>query len=153
MKNSIEIKKELDSEQLDLSNLQNEKYRILKLIKEKETAIVDKSTELAKVEEIERTQKEKNYIKSAFGVEEVTNNIYIIFTKKAEFIKILKLKEDFEYMSDLEDWLKKEKLYAHALSSFIGRHSDWYDWPLIKQLENLEWKVNKKGTQLIGLDW
>ena len=41
----------------------------------------------------------------------------------------------------LENWLKENKLYAHALSSFLNRNKAFYEMPLIDKLKNLCWEV------------
>ena len=55
---------------------------------------------------------------------------------------------DFVYVSSSEksdntlvNWLEKHSLYAHALSSFLHRNKEFYEWSLLDKLKNLGWEV------------
>lgn len=70
------------------------------------------------------------------------------------------IKFDFKYVSGdreedpeiLENWLRKNGLYAHALCSFVERsHAGFYEWDLQKKLENLTWEF--KDGRIIKTKW
>lgn len=56
---------------------------------------------------------------------------------------------DFSYASGnrkdktiLDNWLREHRLYAHLLRSFVERsYLDFYEWNMLRKLENLGWKV------------
>ena len=68
------------------------------------------------------------------------------------------IKCDFRYVSGdrkdpevMENWLRKNKLYGHSLSSFKNRHPAFYEKNLLEKLENLEWEV--KNGELVNNAW
>lgn len=97
------------------------------------------------------------------------NYSHLVFNKKGEVYGIKTIGDgclerngiifDFKYGSSDEkknmdvmcNWLRQNQLYAHSLSSFRGRHKEWYEMPLLKKLENLAWDV--KDGELINLSW
>ena len=66
---------------------------------------------------------------------------------------------DFRYVSGdnendpeiMENWLRENKLYGHALECFAERTPAFYEMPLIEKLENLCWDVGK--GKLINTAW
>lgn len=101
---------------------------------------------------------------------QVLNMTWLIFDKFGN-IKGLKtcgggslerhgIKCDFRYISGddkndteiMENWLRKNKLYGHALSSFADRnYVEFYKWDLLGKLENLCWEV--KNGKLVNNAW
>lgn len=81
------------------------------------------------------------------------NTGYKLFTKQGKFVKNVQIGEKcrFKTMAELEEFLKKEGLYAHRIESFENRPY-WKGWTFVKKLENLGWEFNKKG-ELINTEW
>ena len=69
------------------------------------------------------------------------------------------IKCDFRYVSGKEidnpeimsNWLRENKLYAHALSSFVERSPEFYALNFINKLEYLGWDI--KDGHLIKTAW
>lgn len=95
-------------------------------------------------------------------------NMWLVFDKFGN-VKCLKscgiddeengIKCDFRYVSGKEtdnpeimsNWLRENKLYAHALCSFVERNPDFYELDPIHKLEYLGWDV--KDGKLIKTAW
>lgn len=98
------------------------------------------------------------------------NHTWLVFDAYANF-KCLKtcgngasdvngIKFDFRFVSGddvndpgiLENWLRENCLYAHALCSFVERsYNGFYEWDLQKKLENLTWEF--KNGKVIKTSW
>lgn len=143
---SKELKMEIYQENIKIENSKMEAKRL-------QIEINKKLKLLESIEKQERDEKEKEFINQFLnGLEEKRNDIYIVFNKQTKFIKSINMREEFKYTDEMEKWLKKEKLYAHNLSSFYDRSLAWYDMTLAKQLENLSWEFSKNGN-LINTNW
>jgi hypothetical protein len=150
---SVDIEKNIKTKNRKIEEMRKE-ICILSIEVENDNKLL-KSTK-----EQERENKEIDFFKS-IGVEDFNSNdvesnqkvndMFIVFTKKAEFVRVTNPGE-FQNFSEFENWLKKEKLYGHRLSSFCSRHYEWYDWSLREKLENLCWEFTKSGN-LKGTSW
>lgn len=49
--------------------------------------------------------------------------------------------EDRKDRTILLNWLLEHRLYAHCLCSFVERNLEFYEWGMIRKLENLGWNV------------
>jgi hypothetical protein len=87
------------------------------------------------------------YMRERFGIEDMhdANRSYLIFDETAQFIKVYRLKQDFEYNEDLEKVLKKEKLCGHNASSWFSRSREFYNLDLREQLKVFGWKFDDAG--------
>jgi hypothetical protein len=97
------------------------------------------------------------YMCEKFGIENLHdgNRSYLIFDKAAQFIKIYRLKQDFEYMDGKDGMtaaLKNEKLYGHCAASWFSRGRDFYDLDLREQLKILDWTFDDAGN-VVDADW
>lgn len=118
---------------------------------------LEKELKAAKEEElkayVDKWLNEKFGIKNQ--IEARNKSIFIVFDEEANFVKTVATGygEEFHYVSSTEDedrdsleyWLKKNKLYAHRLSSFCDRNYDWYQKSFREQLEYLCWEFDKNG--------
>lgn len=96
------------------------------------------------------------WLMKTFGINgkaEARRGRFIVFDKYGNYVKTVTTGQgtEFHYVGDcdeegtLENWLKKNKLYAHNASSFCCRNRQWYDKSLTEQLENLGWLFDKNG--------
>jgi len=138
-----------------LNNEVEEMEKELREIEKRETLlkiILDKKREeLKKQKESDRDIIEKKFTKNVLSLENVDRDVYITFDIKANYKGNINLKDFNNNMSELEKWLKEQKIYAHSASSFRNRSIQWYNMSLLEQLKNLCWEV--KGDKLVGLDW
>jgi hypothetical protein len=121
---SLELRNEI--EQIEVEYRQySEKLSLLKeQINKKEKQLRDTETK-EKQEPLQ--EKEKNYLLKTFGINKADSNIYIVFTKSAEFVKLLERGKDFKYNEDLEEQLRKEKLYKDVIENDkTKRRFDWF---------------------------
>lgn len=98
-----------------------------------------------------------NWLNKKFGIKNQTEarlkTLFIVFDKEANFVKTIKCgyRGEFRYVSPVEDkdtmenWLKKNKLYAQRASSFCGRERTWYQKSFKEQLEDLCWEFDING--------
>lgn len=98
-----------------------------------------------------------NWLNKKFGIKNQTEArlkaLFIVFDKEANFVKTIKCGygEEFRCVSPVEDkdtmenWLKKNKLYAQRASSFCDRERTWYQKSFKEQLEDLCWEFDKNG--------
>lgn len=104
-----------------------------------------------------------NWLNEKFGIKsqkEARSGVFVVFDKEANFVKTVTcgIGADFHYVSPADDketmeyWLKKNKLYAHAASSFCDRNYAWYQKSFKEQLENLCWEFDKNG-KLCKTQW
>lgn len=152
--NSIQLENELAAKKKKIDDYQRELFLMQK-------EVVADEKKLAKLLDCERENKERDYFKSLgfeydpndlAGFNKAIGNSYLVFTKKAEFVKVVAIPKDFPNIIQLEKWLMQEKLYGHSLRSFQERSIGWYDRPLLEQLESLDWKVTKSG-KLAKTEW
>ena len=69
------------------------------------------------------------------------------------------IKCDFRYVSSddkkdpetMENWLRKNRLYGHQLSSFTNRHPDFYKKNLLEKLETLDWEI--ENGEILNTAW
>lgn len=114
-------------------------------------------SDISKIElEITRKKKEYDaelenfihlYMDKLYGIKDRhdANRAYLVFDEMARFVKVYRLKVDFEYTDDMEKVLLREKLSAHNASSFYSRNRTFYNLPLIEQLKTLDWKFDESG--------
>lgn len=157
MRTVQEIDRQLQAEQKYFSQL----YVQLRAYEESIEKL-KKERQLAEEEEL-NTYIDK-WLKEKFGIqnqkEARSGHIFIVFDKDAKFIKTVTCGygKEFQYVSPAEDksaleyWLKKNKLYAHAASSFCGRNYAWYQKSFREQLENLCWEFDSNG-KLCHTQW
>lgn len=113
----------------------------------------------------ERKKRQENFligyqdkcVKNRFGVVDRANKdfIYIVFDKRGKFVttKTVGCKGlQFNDIKTFEDWLKKSKKYAQALSSFYVEDLSWYEKDFKEQLKDLGWHFDSNGC-LIGTLW
>lgn len=57
-------------------------------------------------------------------------------------------KKDPEIM---ENWLRKNKLYGHALCSFVERRESFYQCDMLRKLQILGWYI--KDNKIVKAAW
>lgn len=70
-----------------------------------------------------------------------------------------KAKSDFQYVSGenkkdpeiMENWLRKNKLYGHALCSFVERRESFYQCDMLRKLQILGWYI--KDNKIVKTAW
>ena len=100
---------------------------------------------------------------------QVLNLTWLIFDKYGNIIGLKTsgggllerygIKCDFRYVSGddednseiMENWLRKNKLYEHALSSFSNRNLKFYQLSMIEKLENLGWEI--ENGKIVNAAW
>ena len=132
-----------------ITKCEDEQGALLWKVKELQTQICSYKSDLLKAIKQERQEKEDSFLKS-LGI--CDNCMFVIFNKKAEFIKSIDPYKEFSKFDEFINWLKKEKVYAHAASSFNARHLQWYDLTLAEQLKNLGWEFDNNGY-VKNTDW
>ena len=80
------------------------------------------------------------------------NRSFLIFDETAQFIKVYRIKQDFEYVDDMEKTLKKEKLYGHNASSWFSRSRKFYDLDFKEQLKAYGWAFDDSG-KITDVHW
>lgn len=106
--------------------------------------------------------------KTEKALNQAISHAWVIFDKKGH-IKGLKIcggellerdgiKCDFRYvigekddLETLDNWLRENKLYGHALSSFTDRNPEFYKLDMLYKLHNLGWKV--ENNRLVNTNW
>ena len=145
--NSQEIKDKIEQNEAEILKLRN-------LINELSVTNGKLAEQFIIAVENEFTELKNDFFKQ-YGIENEINarkEKYFIFTKKGKFIKTVDVKKDFESFQQFEEWLKKEKVYAHNASSFCNRSKEWYNMSFKEQLKNLTWNFDKKGV-LMETSW
>ena len=94
------------------------------------------------------------YMREKFGITDMhdANNSYLIFDKAAQFVKVYRRGQEFQYNDDLKKRLKKEKLYGHNASSWLSKSREFYNLALREQLRFLSWTFDDDGN-ITGAHW
>jgi len=144
------IEQKLHEEKQRLSDLYDQKSAIASEI----SAINVSLPQLAKEYADELSRFVFRYMRERFGIEDMhdANRSYLIFDKTALFIKVYRIKQDFEYVDDMEKVLKKKKLYGHNASSWFSRSREFYNLDLREQLKVLAWTFDDAGN-VTGARW
>lgn len=157
--NGLEQEKAIEH---SITSKENKITSLRKQIQTLEKEIQDDVLLLKQTKEKNRDEKEISFFKTLLGVTEYDPTIAdwykrislmnIVFNKRGEFVKIVNRQEEMNNFDEFENWLRKEKFYAQCLSSFRGRHYEWYDWTLAEQLKNLGWEFTASGN-LKNVNW
>jgi len=144
------IDQKLLDEKQRLSDLSDQKRAIASEI----SAINVSLPQLAKEYADELSRFVFRYMRERFGIEDMhdANRSYLIFDKTALFIKVYRIKQDFEYVDDMGEVLKKGKLYGHNASSWFSRSREFYNLDLREQLKVLAWTFDDVGN-VTGARW
>lgn len=154
MRSLKEINKQIKENQSKISQLYDQ-------IRFCENSIEHLKNERDEMEKAEEEAMIDEWLNENFGIpsqkEARKKSIFIVFDKKANFVKTVVVgdSEEFHYTSPaeekdtLEHWLKENKLYAHRASSFCDRNKTWYELSFKEQLKNLGWEIDGtlKNTQ------
>ena len=155
MRDLKEIQKEIDIERKKMND-----YYVQAKYSEEAIDRLEKEWKKAKEQE-DKINKENiinNYLLNKFGIKggqvEAKNNLFIVFDKECNIIKIVKCGygEEFHYVSPdtdkdtLEFWLRKNKYYAHSASSFCDRNLNFYQMTFKEQLNILGWEFDNDGS-------
>lgn len=151
---SISIKVDIIGRQL--KELENKKNGLSCLMNWLPNDISKIEVEIGRLKQVYNTELD-NFIHlhmaELYGIKDRhdANRSYLVFDEMARFIKVYRLKVDFEYTDDMEKVLMREKFSAHNASSFYSRSRDFYNLPFIEQLKILDWKFDASG-RLIDTD-
>ena len=138
-----EIGQRINTQKQRLSDLANQQGAIIK-----ETLSIEKSLpQLAKEYANALGAFAFQYMHERFGIKDMhdANRSFLIFDTAAQFIKVYRIKLDFEYVNDMEKVLKKEKLYGHCASSWFSRNREFYGLDLREQLKVCGWTFDDSG--------
>lgn len=86
-------------------------------------------------------------------------NIKGLKTSGGGLLERFGVKCDFQYVSGddeenpeiMENWLRKNKLYGNALSSFTNRNTKFYKLNMLEKLKNLCWEI--ENGEIVNAAW
>lgn len=143
MRTAKEINEQMQTEYFHMLQLQKQLNLCEKTIKNLEREIIAAENNEVKIW-IDK------WLMNTFGIrsqEDANQDLFIVFDKKANFIKTAPYEN-----GSLENWLKKNCLYAHLASSFCYKNLKWYQLAFREQLMSLGWEFDKDGC-LIHTTW
>ena len=133
----------IDNQRQRLSDLTDQQSAI-----SNEILLIEKSLpQLAKEYADELRAFSSLYMRERFGIEDMhdANRSFLIFDESAQFIKVYRIKQDYEYVDNMEKVLKTEKLYGHNASSWFSRNREFYNLDLREQLKIFGWTFDDNG--------
>ena len=141
---------EIQREKQHLSDLHEQQRAIYMEISATKTILPQ--LEISYAEELEVFTLQ--YMREKFGITDRhdANNSYLIFDKTARFVKVYRRNQEFQYLDDMENILRKEKLYGHSASSWFSRGREFYNLVLREQLKILSWTFDDDGN-ITGANW
>lgn len=107
-----------------------------------------------------KTELEKNRMLSlTWLIFDKYGNIIGLKTSGGGLLERYGINCDFRYASGedendpeiMKNWLRKNKLYGHALSSFLNRNSEFYKLSMLEKLKNLSWEV--ENGEIVNVAW